>query len=184
MRPINCREQVWHAHSGQNFISVFLLRVGAAHLDWNQLPPSTPGGGVGRKEQSRIQGGLGTSPTSGSRGAWAPLPPRFFFQNHAVFRQFAANCGLRKLRWAPLTKIVDPPLSSPSRCLTISLHIFSWEAKNVEALWSHNRVSQTSGLQVSTSESKTLYLSLCRLWFLCLPTLTRKKLLQTTVARI
>ncbi len=48
-------------------------------------------------------------PGAGGLGA-RPLPPRFF-QNHAVFRQFWANFGLRP-RWAPMTKILDPPLFS------------------------------------------------------------------------
>ena len=52
-------------------------------------------------------------------GARPPTPLQDYFQNHAVFRQFWANFGLRsppplgsKLRWAPLTKILDPPLVS------------------------------------------------------------------------
>ena len=63
----------------------------------------------------------------GPWGSRPPLPPRFF-QNHAVFRQFLrgnpyfwAKFGLKaplgsKLHWAPLTKILDLPLSKHFMC--------------------------------------------------------------------
>ncbi len=53
----------------------------------------------------------------GSRepGSQPPLPPSFFFENHAVFRQFVskfwAQGPLGSKLHCPLTKILDPPLA-------------------------------------------------------------------------